>query len=117
MRNKENKEKKKKSLEDYEHYIGSSKQACDFEVTTNYIMNHIQKNFDSGRDIAETLRTLSPLHTDTWRPRMQVSEIEDESVRDRENREFELDYVDESADYRKSAREDIKDLSKAHALL
>ena len=48
---------------------------------------------------------------------MQVSEAADEAARDRENREFELDYVGESADYRKRVREYTKYLSKAHALL
>ena len=70
-----NNKEKKKYLEDYEYCIGSSKQACAFEGTTNYIMSHVLENFESDRDVAEALRTLSPL--------VQVSEAEYEAVHDR----------------------------------
>ena len=66
----DDKEKKNKSLKDHGCCIGSSKQTCDFEVTTNYIMIQTQENFDSGRDFAEALRIVSPLDMGTWRPRM-----------------------------------------------
>ena len=88
MRNKgnyNNKEKKIKYLEDYEHCIGSGKQAPDFEGTTKLIINYIQENFDSSRDITEDFRALNALDTDLWRPTMQVSEAKDEAVRDRES--------------------------------
>ena len=60
--------KKNKSLEDCEYYIGSSKQVCEFQVTNNCIIDHVQENFDKGRDITEALRKLSPLDMDMWRP-------------------------------------------------
>ena len=102
MRNQGNyydKDKKKKSLEDCACCMGSSKQSSEFEVKTKFIINYVQDNFDSGRDIAEALRTLNDLDTGLWRPTTQVSEAEDEDVRGRENRELEFD------DYRECARD------------
>ena len=116
MRNKGNKNGESKSLEDYEFYIGSSKQASDFEVTTKFIINHTQETFDSGKDIAEALRMMNGQNTSKWKPTLSVSTSEDEHVRDRENREFELDYKGESADYRDRVRECEKDLDKARML-
>ena len=94
MRNKENNNNvkdKNKSLEDYEHHTGSSKQASNFEVTTKFIINHIQEIFDGGKDFAEALRMINGPKTDEWRPTTSVSTSEDEAARDRDNKEFELD--------------------------
>ena len=43
-----------------------------------------------------------------WNPTISVNTSEDESTRDRENREFELYCKGESADYRKHVREHKK---------
>ena len=43
---------------------------------------------------------------------MSASTSEDESTRDRENRELELDYKGDSADYRKRVRECEKTLTR-----
>ena len=59
-------ENMRKSLEDYEHHIVSRKQASDFEVTTNRIINHIQENFESGRGLAESPRALTNLDKGSW---------------------------------------------------
>ena len=61
-------------------------------------MDHVQENYESGRDVAEVLRKMPPLDTDTWRPRMQVNVSEDESAHNRENREVELDYAGKCPD-------------------
>ena len=42
----------KKSVEDYVFYLGSSKQASDYETTAEYLINYIQETFDYGEDIA-----------------------------------------------------------------
>jgi hypothetical protein len=52
------KTKTKKTVEDYVFYVGSSKQASDYEMTAEFVVNHIKKTFDRGNDIAEALRTL-----------------------------------------------------------
>jgi hypothetical protein len=60
--------KKKKSIEDYFFYVGSSKQASDFETTAEFLVNYVKKTFDRGHDIAEALRTLEPIDTEVWKP-------------------------------------------------
>ncbi len=50
---------KKKTIEDYYFYVGSNKQASDYEIAAEYIINHIKKTYDGCNDIAETLRTLT----------------------------------------------------------
>ena len=47
-------EKLKKELKDYYYYTGSSRQASDYESTTDFIINHIKGNFAEGQDIAES---------------------------------------------------------------
>jgi hypothetical protein len=47
--------KKKKTMEDYYFYVGSSKQASDFETTSEFLINHVKKTFNRGNDIAEVL--------------------------------------------------------------
>ena len=65
--------------------IGSSKQASDLEITTKFIINHVQKTFDSGKDVAEALRIMNGPSIAEWRTTMSVSTSEDESTYDREN--------------------------------
>lgn len=55
-----NKSIKKKGLEDYFFYVGSSKQVLDYKITSEFILNHIKKEFSQGNDIAEALRNLQP---------------------------------------------------------
>ena len=45
--------KKKKTIEDYFFYVGSSKQASDYEVTADFVINHIKKTFEYGQDISD----------------------------------------------------------------
>ena len=80
MRTKGNKKDKNKSLEGYEHHIGLSKQASDFEVTTKFIINHIQETFDGGKDVSEALRIMNGPSTVEWIPTVSVSTSEDEST-------------------------------------
>ena len=59
--------KKKTQLEDYFFYVGSTKQASDYEVTANFVINHIKKTYDYGFDISEALRNLKEPDTDLWK--------------------------------------------------
>ena len=47
--------KKKKTLEDYWFYVGSDKQASDFETTYDFMVNYIKRTYTRGNDIVETL--------------------------------------------------------------
>jgi len=50
--------KKKKSIEDYVYYVGSARQASDYEITTEFVINHIRKTYTDGENIATALETL-----------------------------------------------------------
>ena len=41
---------KKKTINEYFFYVGSTKQALDYKVTSNFIINHIKKTYDYGID-------------------------------------------------------------------
>jgi hypothetical protein len=70
---KQNYERSKKTkIEDYFYYLGSAKQATDFEETTEFVLNYIKKEFDLGIDIATALKKLEPLNTDEWIPTMNL---------------------------------------------
>ena len=65
--------KKKKSLEGYWFYVGSDKQASDFETTYEYMVNYIKRTYTRGNDIAESLRKLEEPDTSLWKPSLEVS--------------------------------------------
>ena len=48
----------KKSVSDYIYYVGSAKQAADYESTTDFLINFIKKTFDFGNDIGTALENL-----------------------------------------------------------
>ena len=80
----------KKTIEDFSFYVGSSKQASDYEITEEFVVNHIKKTFDRGNDIAETLRTLVKVDTNPWKPTLKMSTESDALVQARENKQFEF---------------------------
>jgi hypothetical protein len=45
----------KKNPQDYQYFLGSTKQASDYESTTSYLINHIKKTYNYGNDIATAL--------------------------------------------------------------
>ena len=90
---------KKKSIEDYSFYIGTSKQASDYEITSEFIINYIKRTFQHGNDIAESLRTLSLHDTQNWRPKLEASKSQNENIAKIENKQFEIEFkarLDES---------------------
>jgi hypothetical protein len=84
--------KRKKTLEEYYFYVGSAKQASNYESSADFIINHIKKEYDRGRDIAESLRELQKPNTDTWMPTLRASTETDATVALTENKQFEMEY-------------------------
>ena len=79
--------KKKKTIEDYYFYVGSSKQATDYEITAEFVVTHIKKTFDRGNDIAESLRTLVKQDADAWLPTLRISTSTNDETKTRENKQ------------------------------
>ena len=44
-------------LSSHVYYIGSSKQANDFNKTTDFLINHIRKTYEGGEEVAVALET------------------------------------------------------------
>ena len=107
----------KKKLEDYYFSVGSSKQASDFESAYEFILNHIKKTYTRGNDISETLRTLEEPNTDDWKPTLIISKSTDTDEKQRENRQFELEYRAEYDEYMRRKREYTQNCFSAYALL
>ena len=83
---------KKKTIEDYAFYIGSNKQASDYEVTVEFILNHIKMTHQDGNDIAESLKKETKTNTDAWSPTLKFSTSSDTQVALQENKQFEMIY-------------------------
>ena len=86
----------KKSLEDYVFYLGSSKQASDYETTAEYLINHIQETYDYGEDIAESLYSLQDVDLSVHKPKLQVSSNKDENKREAEDKQYEIEFKENS---------------------
>ena len=107
----------KKSLEDYMFYLGSSKQASDYETTAEYLINHIQETYDYGEDIAESLYTLKDVDLSIHKPELQVSSNKDDKKRAAEDKQFEIEFIEDFAVYKRRLEAYSKNQSKAFAFL
>ena len=88
---KNNNHVRKKGIEVYSIYVGTSKQASDFEISSKFIINYIKQTFERGNDIAGSLRTLPIQDTDVWKPKLEDSKETDKQKRDNKNKQFELE--------------------------
>ena len=86
----------KKSVIDYNYYLGSAKHASDYETTTEYLINYIMKAFDYVNYIGTALKLLEPINRSAWKPRMQVSIATTDEDCTAENRQYEIEF---KADY------------------
>jgi hypothetical protein len=110
--------KTKKTVEDYFFYVASSKQASDYEITAEFIVNHIKKKFDRGNDISEALRTLVKANTSLWKPTLLVSNETDAPVKEREDKQFAvMEYTAELDESMRRKRTYEDNTFKAYALL
>ena len=85
-------EKLKKELKDYYYYTGSSRQASDYESTTDFVINHIKGNFAEGQDIAESLKSMKYEDTEKWYPVLKKSNATDQDEREAENEGYKMRY-------------------------
>jgi hypothetical protein len=82
----------KKSVNDYNYYLGSAKQASsDYEMTTEFLINYIKKTFD-GSDIGQALKELKEVDTDPWKPTLNQSNDKDAAIQAIENKQFKMEF-------------------------
>ena len=63
----------KKTITDYNYYLGSATQASDFTTTTEFIIGHIKQSFENGKDIGDALEEYAHPDMNQWKPSMEVS--------------------------------------------
>ena len=107
---------KKKSLNDYIFIVGSSSQASDYETTSEYLINHIKKNYEYGADIASAIKKEIEYDMKIHKPSIQTSTSTDTTVQNTENRQFDLEYRIEYDEYMKRKRTYDNNKLKAYAL-
>ena len=83
---------KKKMLEDYYFYVGSVKQASNYELAADFIINHIKKEYDRGRDIAESLCELQAPTINDWMPMLVAITSTVPATEITENKQNEMEY-------------------------
>jgi hypothetical protein len=74
----------KKTINDYYHYLGSAKQACNYQVTTKFIINHILTTYKYREVIGQALEEECEALTDTWVPDLQKSTNTDPAAKAKE---------------------------------
>ncbi len=92
---KSGKSEAKKSIVDYNYYLGSAEQALDYETTTEYLINYIKKTYNYGNDIGTSLKNLEAVDTDPWRPSMQASVAMDAAIQALESKQFKIEFKTE----------------------
>jgi len=101
--NHSNNHNKKKTIEDY-YYIGSAKQASDFNLTTDQVINHTKKEYDRGVDVAEALRKGQEPDLREWQPSLRIGTTVDESIKAVENKQFKMLFKAELEEYMRMKR-------------
>jgi exo-beta-1,3-glucanase (GH17 family) len=81
----------KRTLADNVYYLGSVKQASDYEATTEFLINYIKKTFTYGMDIGTVLETLQEIDLNLYKPSLGVSLSAEEGIRMAEDRQFEIE--------------------------
>ena len=81
---------KKKTTDDHVFYISSNKQASYYEVTIEFILNHVKMTYQDENDIAESLKKDTKTDTDAWSPALKFSTNSDTQVAMQENKQFEM---------------------------
>jgi hypothetical protein len=107
----------KKSPSEWLYFIGSARQAADYEALTNYLINYIQQNFDFGDDIANAIVNQEPINTEAWKPILQKSNNPDPEIRELETEQFKMEFQADYEHYRLQTRSYTNNLIKAYALL
>jgi hypothetical protein len=74
--NKSNSKPLKKTLSDYINYLGSAKQAVDYDTTSDFIINHIVKTSTLSNNIGVAMSTKKPYNMDQHRPSLLPADPE-----------------------------------------
>ena len=76
----------RKGLQDYIYSL--DKQAAEYDTVARLLLLHIRKTYQNGDDIGNALDTLQ--ETTFQPPKLKISTNDDETIKKRENREYEM---------------------------
>ena len=106
---------KKKSLNDYMYYLGSARQASDYEKTTEYLINHIKKSFNFGNDIGTALEELQEHDMTPHHPKLEFSTSTDTDKKAAEDEQYKIEFKAEYDGYMKRKQALETNMMKAYA--
>ena len=72
---------KKKTVEDYFFYMGSSKKASNDKMVDEFVVNHIKRTFDQVNVVSEAFKTMVKANTDIWKPTLKIISNTDVSIK------------------------------------
>ena len=64
-----------KMLNDYKYAIRTANQAGNYNRITNYLILHIRKTYEHGKDIADAIENQEPFHFNSPTPKLKISTI------------------------------------------
>jgi hypothetical protein len=85
------KEYKKKSINNWNYYIGFTEQASEYNAMTEFLLNYIKQTFKFGNDIAMAIIHQRPITTEIWKPTMLFSRNIDLELKEIENEQFKIE--------------------------
>jgi hypothetical protein len=107
----------KKTLSDNIYYLGSAKQAADYERTTDFLINNIRKIFILGNDVGTPLENPQEFDLNPFKQTLQASTSANDVIKATEDEQYKMEFKAEYDAFllRKQALE--ANMSKAYALL
>ena len=75
----------RKILADHVYSIGSAKQASDYSVITQFIINYIRKSFEFGDDIGDALENWKDVTLEPPKIKVVPKDAENKEVEERQN--------------------------------
>jgi hypothetical protein len=116
--NQNNYKPSKKTLSDHIYYLGSAKQAADYDTTMDFILNHIVKAFTFGNDIAQALSDKKPYNIDVHRPLLVI--VDSKLTKEEQaahTRLYDMEFKAEYDAFMKCKQFYEANITKAYALL
>ena len=116
---KSNSKSTKTKLEDCVFHTGTARQGDEYNKCKDFIVNHIGKEYDNGKDIATALENLKELETEAWKPKAEdfMSQENNAAKKKVEQELLNIDYKDASSEYRKRVKTYEDNKFKAYSLL
>jgi anthranilate/para-aminobenzoate synthase component I len=105
----------KKSLMDFQYYLGSATHVSDYKSTTEYIINYVKKTFDYRKDIGTSLKELCLVNKEKWKVEIKFSDATDIFQKEQQNRQFEMEFKSDYEEYKRRINALESNMVKAYA--